>query len=55
MLSKIGGGGRHDISHPIFKSAKKYERCCTIYVPGAEMAAYVDIDIDKEELFNAQC
>lgn len=38
-----------------FKSTKWW-KMPTIYVPGAEMAASVDIDTDKlEERFNAQC
>lgn len=43
------------ISYPIFIWPND-ERCRTIYVPSAEIAASVDIDIDRlEERFNAQC
>lgn len=40
----------------LFLKQPNDERCPMIYVPGAEMAASVDIDNDKlKERLNAQC
>lgn len=39
----------HVISYPIFKSSKWWNMPYDIYVPGAEMSASVEIDIDMFE------
>ena len=53
MLSKVGIFFRHVI---LFLNQPNDERYRTKYVPGAEIAAFVNIDTDKfEERFNAQC
>lgn len=53
VLSKVGIFFRHVI---LFLNQPNDERYRTKYVPGAEIAAFVNIDTDKfEERFNAQC